>query len=94
MSKHIIQEIFQAYGPEYIKQHKLSKEQWKVYNAITKCKTEQLGVHTMTCQDCGEVFTSFNSCRNNIVRCVSLIKKRNGFIEKQKICSIVLIFIL
>ena len=53
MSKHTIQEIFQAYGPEYIKQHKLSKEQWKVYNAITKCKTEQLGVHTMTFQDCG-----------------------------------------
>ena len=64
MSKHTIQEIFQTYGPEYIKQHKLSKEQWKVYNAITKCKTEQLGVHTMTCQDCGEVFTSLNSCRN------------------------------
>lgn len=34
-----IQEIFKEYGQEYIKKHKLSKEQWKVYNAIIKCKT-------------------------------------------------------
>lgn len=34
-----IQEIFKIYGPEYIKKHKLSKEQWKVYNSIIRCKT-------------------------------------------------------
>ena len=33
-NKYTIQNIFQKYGPEYIKHHKLSKEQWKVYNAI------------------------------------------------------------
>jgi len=34
-----IQQIFKDYGPAYIKSHKLSKEQWKVYNSILKCKS-------------------------------------------------------
>ena len=59
-----IRDIFQIYGPEYIKKHKLSKEQWKVYNAIINCKTENLGYHTITCTHCGKTITAFNSCRN------------------------------
>lgn len=39
MMKYSIQDIFKEYGPEYIKTRKLLKEQWKVYNAIIKCKT-------------------------------------------------------
>ena len=39
MTKFSIQDIFREYGPEYIKKHKLSREQWKVYNAIINCKT-------------------------------------------------------
>ena len=62
--KHTIQDIFQIYGDDYIKKYKLSNEQWKVFNAIRKCKTKELGIHTSTCEHCGEVFTSFNSCRN------------------------------
>lgn len=59
-----IQDIFKIYGPEYIKNNKLSIEQWKVYNAITKCKTKELGIHSITCKHCGESINSFNSCRN------------------------------
>ena len=64
MSKYTIQDIFKTYGPEYIKKHKLSYDEWKVYNAIINCKTKKLGIHTITCEHCGETFTSFNSCRN------------------------------
>lgn len=64
MSNYTIQEIFQIYGPEYIKKHKLSNEQWKVYNAIMKCKTKELGYHTITCKECGETIYGYNSCRN------------------------------
>lgn len=39
MIKFSIQDIFKKYGPTYIKKHKLSKEQWKVYNSIISCKT-------------------------------------------------------
>jgi len=64
MPKFTIQDIFQIYGPEYIQNHNLSKEQWKVYNSIIKCKTSSLGYHIITCGDCGESHTGFNSCRN------------------------------
>jgi len=59
-----IQQIFRLYGPDYIRNHNLSKEQWKVYNSIINCKTERLGTHTITCTECGEEHTSLNSCRN------------------------------
>ncbi|MEG1506599.1 MAG: IS91 family transposase [Bacilli bacterium] len=64
MSKYTVQDIFQLYGPDYIKKHNLSKEQWNVYNSITKCKTKKLGYHIITCEKCGQTTTGFNSCRN------------------------------
>jgi len=64
MSKFSIQDIFQIYGPEYIKKHKLSHEQWKMYNSIINCKTGRLGIHTITCAHCGDIHTGLNSCRN------------------------------
>lgn len=33
-NKFTIQDIFNLYGDDYIKNHNLSKEQWKVFNAI------------------------------------------------------------
>ncbi len=64
MSKFTIQDIFLKYGDEYIKKHKLSNEQWKVFNAIRNCGTKELGYHTCTCEECGEVYFGYNSCRN------------------------------
>ena len=64
MSKFTIQDIFLSYGDDYIKNHKLSKEQWKVFNSIRTCKTKYLGYHISTCKECGEEYFSYNSCRN------------------------------
>ena len=64
MSKYTIQYIFKNYGYEYVKNHKLSKEQWKVFNAIINCGTKQLGYHVCTCEECGEEYVGYNSCRN------------------------------
>lgn len=64
MSTYSIQDIFKEYGPAYIKKHKLSKEQWKVFNSIIRCKTSDLGIHTITCEECGDTHISLNSCRN------------------------------
>ena len=63
-NKFTIQDIFLEYGDEYIKNHKLSKEQWKVFNAIRNCGTKNLGYHICTCEECGEEYFGFNSCRN------------------------------
>ena len=64
MSKYTIQDIFKTYGDEYIKTHNLSREQWKVFNAIRNCGTKELGYHICTCLECGEEYYGFNSCRN------------------------------
>lgn len=64
MSKFTIQDIFIQYGDEYIKTHNLSKEQWKVFNAIRNCGTKNLGYHICTCEECGEEYFGYNSCRN------------------------------
>ncbi len=64
MSKYSIQNIFNLYGNQYIKNHNLSKEQWKVFNSIRNCGTKELGYHISTCLDCGEEYFGFNSCRN------------------------------
>ena len=64
MSKSTIQDIFRTYGPKYIKKNKLSKEQWKVYNAIINCGTRELGYHICICEECGEEYFGYNSCRN------------------------------
>ena len=64
MSKFTIQDIFINYGDEYIKNHKLSNEQWKVFNVIRNCGTKELGYHICTCEECGKEYFGFNSCRN------------------------------
>lgn len=64
MSKYTIQDIFVQFGDEYIQKHNLSKEQWKVFDAIRNCRTKELGYHICTCEECGEEYFGFNSCRN------------------------------
>ena len=49
MSNFTIQDIFLKYGDDYIEKHNLSKEQWKVFNAIRNCGTKELGYHICTC---------------------------------------------
>ena len=82
MTKFSIQDIFKDYGPQYIKKHKLSKEQWKVYNSIINCKTPKLGVHMITCKECGETLIALNSCRNrHCPNCQSYAREK--WIEKE-----------
>lgn len=64
MSNYTIQDIFIKFFNEYKRKHKLSKDEWKVVNAILKCKTKELGYHTITCKKCGETIYGYNSCRN------------------------------
>ncbi len=64
MNEFTIQDIFKNYGSEYIKNHNLSNEQWKAYNSIINCKTGVLGIHAITCQECGNTHIALNSCRN------------------------------
>lgn len=82
MNNPTIQDIFISGKDEYIKNNKLSKEQWKVFNAILRCRTEKLGFHTITCQECGETFVLFNSCRNRHCPMCQAYKKEQ-WIQKE-----------
>lgn len=64
MSKFTIQDIFNLYGNEYIKNNNLPKQEWKVFNSIRNCGTKNLGYHICTCKECGEEYFGYNSCRN------------------------------
>lgn len=46
-----IQQIFQKYGPEYIKRYgsNMPSEHRKVINAIVNCRTGELGLHEYEC---------------------------------------------
>lgn len=52
MSNYTIQDRFILYINKYIKKHKLFDEQWKIVNAILKCKTKNLCCYTIIGQEC------------------------------------------
>lgn len=59
-----IQDILKTYFPEYAQKHKLPYYYYKVINALISCRTQALGSHVDTCDDCGHSEVSYNSCRN------------------------------
>jgi len=59
-----VADIFRRYGPDYLREHRLTPEQGKVLRAITRCRTAELGGHLEVCKDCGHKWQGYNSCRN------------------------------
>jgi len=53
----------------------LSYQQEKVINAISKCKTDEMGGHTSTCETCHHETIHYNSCRNRHCPCCQLLVK-------------------
>ncbi len=78
-----IADILNEYGDEYIQNHGVSPEQFKVINAIRTCRTSKLGGHVDVCDHCGHQRISYNSCRNrHCPKCQGLVKEQ--WIEKRK----------
>jgi len=78
-----IADVFNKYGQAYLEKYNPSYEQIKVINAITSCRTSQLGGHVDVCNSCGHLRVSYNSCRNrHCPKCQGLIKEK--WIEKRK----------
>lgn len=77
-----VQEVFRAYGPEYLKKHALPLNQLRAVRAVKSCRTASLGFHTDTCVECGVVKISYNSCRNrHCPKCQGLAREQ--WVEKQ-----------
>jgi len=78
-----VQDVFQQYGDAFKNNYNLSVVQLKAMNSISKCRTAALGGHIDTCESCGNMQISYNSCRNrHCPKCQTLSKER--WIDNQK----------
>jgi len=61
-----VADIVRQYGAAYLARygHVTSTAQQRVLRALTLCRTAALGGHTTTCDQCGHLESSYNSCRN------------------------------
>lgn len=57
-------DILREFSSVYQSGHSLCWSQQKAYDAITRCRTSELGRHQNTCDQCGYTRISYNSCRN------------------------------
>jgi hypothetical protein len=61
-----INEIFQTFGPEYLKRYAnlMPKTHLKAIDAIVACRTEACGVALYQCESCGVSHQLYRSCGN------------------------------
>jgi hypothetical protein len=69
--------IVRTHGEAYRRAHQLTPVQHRALRAIATCRTAALGGHQETCDHCGAVRVSYNSCRNrHCPQCQTLTKER------------------
>jgi hypothetical protein len=56
--------VIRKFGKEFNRKHRPNSFTSHVLNALTKCRTPELGGHTNVCDCCGNIKISYNSCRN------------------------------
>jgi hypothetical protein len=72
-----IADIFRTHGAAYRQAHPLARAQRRAMHAIETCRTAALGGHRDTCDTCGAVQLSYNSCRNrHCPKCQTLAKEQ------------------
>lgn len=59
-----VQNVFNAFYPNYAKEHKSNVQQQKAARAIMNCRTGAMGINISICDDCGHESMHYNSCRN------------------------------
>jgi hypothetical protein len=70
-------DIVRAHGEAYTRMHRLAPVQHRALRAIATCRTAALGGHQETCDHCGAVRVSYNSCRNrHCPKCQTLTTER------------------
>ena len=77
--KHEVADILRLYLPGYLKNHKLSPQQFKAVKAILACRTAALGGHSRECDfdDCHHEDQSYNSCGNrHCPKCQGIAKNK------------------
>lgn len=82
-SRYPIREVFADSLEWYLQEHSPSAEQISAANAISHCKTGELGYNVSVCDECGHTVTHSCSCRNrSCPNCQSVLKE--VWIEKRR----------
>jgi len=77
-----VADILRAHGAAYRARHSVSPEQAAVMQHLTACRTAALGGHVDSCDRCGFLRVSYNSCRDrHCPKCQST--KRAEWIEQR-----------
>ena len=77
-----LQDVFSKFGPEYIQNNNLSSQQFKVFNAISNCRTSKLGGHSNICNNCGNVSIAYNSCRDRHCPMCQSVKREKWRVDR------------
>lgn len=62
---------------------KLPSHKLRVLDALEKCRTEYMGGHIEACEDCGELWEAYNSCRNRHCPKCGAIDKEKWIINRE-----------
>jgi len=69
--------VIEKFLPALNVKRKLPAHTLRTLDALEKCRTEYMGGHTEACQECGQVRTAYNSCRNrHCPKCGSIDKEK------------------
>lgn len=75
-NRYPIRKIFSDSLEWFLREHHPSAEQLSAANAISKCKTGELGYNTSICDECGHIELHSCSCRNrSCPNCQSVLKE-------------------
>jgi len=80
-----VADIFRHHGPVWRKhqQGHLSLSQLKVMTAIERCRTAELGGHSLRCSHCEKTQIAYNSCRNRHCPKCQAVKARQWLEARQ-----------
>ena len=59
-----VADVIRIDGAAFLKHYRPSKEQYRVLNALSECRTAALGACCKRCEKCGHEVTVYCSCRN------------------------------
>ncbi len=76
-------DVIEKFGSAVIDQNKLSVQQLKILQLISKCRTGQLGSHVEQCTLCGHKKVHYNSCGNRHCPNCQAVNKERWLIEKR-----------
>ena len=79
----LITKAFENFSNEFLKHNSATIEQHKVIDSILACKTGKLGYNIEACEECGTIYTHYNSCGNRHCPNCQAINKDKWILSKQ-----------